>query len=78
MKKSRFPWLKVLLLSPFCLLSAQQSLLVYPGADGKLVYTPHANIGETNEVNILPDFSYAGYLDGGIKLPVGEAPVKIT
>ena len=59
-------------------LHAQQSTLVYPGADGKLIYTPHANIGETNEVNILPDFSFAGYLDGGVKLPVGEAPVKVT
>ena len=59
-------------------LQAQQSTLVYPGTDGKLVYTPHANIGETNNVNILPDFSYAGYMDGGVKVPVGEAPVKIT
>jgi hypothetical protein len=78
MKKLPFQLLKLILLTPFCLLPAQQSSLVYPGADGKLVYTPHANTGETNAVNILPDFSYAGYLDGGVKLPVGEVPVKIT
>jgi hypothetical protein len=59
-------------------LHAQQSTLVYPGTDGKLVYTPHANNGETNNVNILPDFSYAGYMNGGVKLPVGEVPVKVT
>jgi hypothetical protein len=59
-------------------LQAQQSSLVYPGNDGKLVYTPHANIGETNNLNILPDFSFAGYMEGGVKVPVGEVPVKIT
>ena len=57
---------------------AQQSSLVYPGTDGKLIYTPHANNGETNNVNILPDFSHAGYMNGGVKVPVGEIPVKIT
>ena len=60
------------------LAQAQQSTLVYPGADGKLVYTPHANIGETNNVNIIPDFSFAGYMDGGVKVPVGESPLKVT
>jgi hypothetical protein len=68
----------IILLFSFLFLQAQESTLVYPGADGKLVYTPHANIGETNAVNILPDFSYAGYMDGGVKLPVGEVAVKVT
>ena len=59
-------------------LQAQQSTLVYPGMDGRLVYTLHSNNGETNNVNILPDFSHAGYMNGGIKVPVGEVPVKVT
>jgi uncharacterized protein YjdB len=78
MKTSRYAILKVLLLSSLGLLHSQQSTLVYPGPDGKLVYTPHANIGETNNVNILPDFSHAGYMNGGVKVPVGEVPVKVT
>ncbi len=52
--------------------------LVSVGTDGKLVYKLHANTNETNEVNIIPDFSYAGYMGGGVKIPVGEVPVKIT
>lgn len=59
-------------------IQAQQSTLVYPGNDGKLVYIPHANNGESNAVNILPDFSHAGYLNGGAKVPVGDVPVKVT
>lgn len=78
MKKPSLKLVAIILFAPFCVTPAQQSALVYPGSDGKLVYTPHANTGETNEVNILPDFSFAGYLDGSVKLPVGEAPVKIT
>ena len=39
------------------------------GQDGRLQYTPYANTGESNAVNILPDFSYAGYEGGGVPLP---------
>ena len=46
------------------------STLVYPGEDGKLVYVPD------DDGNVIPDFSYAGYMGGGVKLP--ELPVKIT
>lgn len=78
MKTSQFAIFLVLCIVSNVFLQAQQSMLVYPGTDGKLVYTPHANIGETNNVNIIPDFSYAGYMDGGVKVPVGEVPVKVT
>ncbi len=52
--------------------SAQEnhSSLVYPVENGKLVYVPD------EQGNVIPDFSYAGYMGGGVKLP--ELPVKIT
>jgi hypothetical protein len=43
---------------------------VYPGLDGKLVYKT------TSTGDRIMDFSYAGYLGGGVALP--EVPVKIT
>jgi len=46
------------------------SKLVYPGQDGKLVYTPDKN------GNIIPDFSHCGYMGGGVALP--DVPVVIT
>ena len=58
--------------------SQVESTLVYPGTDGKLVYTKYANKNETNEDNTLPDFSNVGYMDGAVGVPVGEVPVKIT
>lgn len=43
---------------------------VYPGSDGKLVY-------EADEQgNTIPDFSYAGYKGGGVRLPT--VPVRET
>lgn len=45
-------------------------------ANGKIAYGKYANRNETNESNQLPDFSYAGYKKGGVKLP--NAAVKIT
>jgi uncharacterized protein YjdB len=59
---------------------SQESTLVYPGTDGKLVYATYLNNYETdvNNTNTLPDFSNVGYMDGGIVVPVGEVPVKIT
>lgn len=46
------------------------SKLVYPGKDGRLVYV------SDDRGNVVPDFSYAGYMGGGVKLP--EVPVKVT
>lgn len=50
--------------------------LVSIGKDGKLVYTPHANVGETATVNVIPDFSHCGYKGGGARIP--DVPVKAT
>ena len=36
---------------------------------GALYYAPYANEGQDNVVNILPDFSHAGYMGGGVALP---------
>jgi hypothetical protein len=47
------------------------SRLVYPGKDGRLVYRPYNERGDT-----IPDFSHCGYGGGGVALPV--APVKVT
>jgi hypothetical protein len=57
-------------------LFAEQSKLVYPGPDGRLVYTPHAHDGEQEAVHTIPDFSYAGYRGGGVRLP--DVSVKET
>jgi hypothetical protein len=48
------------------------SKLVYPGPDGKLVYTPD------EKGNIIPDFSYAGYGGGGVKIPDVSVKVKVS
>jgi len=53
-----------------------QSDLVYPGEDGRLVYAKHANTQESNEDNVIPDFSHCGYMGGGVALP--DVPVKRT
>ena len=42
---------------------APTTSLVYPGADGKLVYVADS-LG-----NRIPDFSNAGYKGGGVPLP---------
>ncbi len=55
---------------------APQPPLVAIGKDGKLVYTPHANVGETAKVNVIPDFSRSGYQGGGVRIP--DVPVKAT
>ncbi len=43
---------------------------VYPGTDGRLLYTPD------EQGNVIPDFSHAGYMGGGVALPY--VPVKET
>ncbi len=50
-------------------LSAQESSLVSIGSDGRLDYTTFAMQGQSNEVNIIPDYSHAGYMGGGVALP---------
>lgn len=40
------------------------SQLIYMD-QGELVYVPFAMLGQSNEVNTIPDFSYAGYMGGG-------------
>jgi len=48
-------------------------------ATGRLAYGPYANEGQTNADNILPDFSHAGYMGGGVALPTyASIPVRIT
>jgi hypothetical protein len=49
---------------------APYSRYVRPGSDGKLHYQPNES------GDIIPDFSYCGYMGGGVRLP--DAPVKIT
>jgi hypothetical protein len=44
--------------------------------NGRLAYRLFANTGESNAVNALPDFSYAGYRGGGVALP--SVPVRMT
>ncbi|MFY0626749.1 MAG: T9SS type A sorting domain-containing protein [Reichenbachiella sp.] len=57
-------------------INAQESSLVYPGGDGKLVYVKHANTAEENLDNVIADYSNCGYMGGGVALP--HVPVKIT
>jgi|GEM_PF-724197 len=38
-------------------------------SNGKLEYRRYSNQGQTSEINILPDFSYAGYQGGGVAIP---------
>jgi hypothetical protein len=47
------------------------SKLVHLGPNGKLVYEPYTDQGDT-----IPDFSDCGYMGGGVKLP--DVPTKIT
>ena len=53
-----------------------ESSLVYEGIDGHLVYGTYANQGQTNSVNIIPDFSRCGYMGGGVAIP--DVPVATT
>src|SRR5437763_10678987 len=47
------------------------SKLVHPGPNGKLVYEPYTDQGDT-----IPDFSNCGYMGGGVKIP--DVAAKIT
>ncbi len=63
--------LSLLLLSLARAGEANYSKLVHPGSNGELVYEPYTDKGDT-----IPDFSYCGYMMGGVKIP--EVPVKLT
>jgi len=54
----------------------EASQLVYMD-QGSLTYVPFSMEGQTNEVNTIPDFSHAGYMGGGVALPI-DVPVRIT
>ena len=72
----RISTLLILLIASYTFVQAQQSNLVYPGEDGKLVYEYHSNTEESNQENIIADFSNCGYMEGGVAIPF--APAKIT
>ncbi len=42
---------------------------------GALSYVPFPMLGQTNAVNVIPDFSFAGYKGGGVSLPT-NIPIK--
>ncbi|MEM7791727.1 MAG: hypothetical protein AAF546_10025 [Verrucomicrobiota bacterium] len=52
------------------------SSLVFPGADGRLVYAGYANEGQSTTDNRMIDFSHAGYRGGGVAIP--WVPVVLT
>ena len=52
------------------IISKNYSELIYPGKDGRLIYM------SDEKGNIIPDFSHAGYMGGGVKLPI--VPVRVT
>ncbi len=64
MKKTKYCITLTLLLLSQVAIIAQQSKLVYPGNNGKLVYAPY-----TDKNDIIPDFSYCGYKGGGVAIP---------
>lgn len=68
-----------LILSLVCVSVANgqnSSQLIYLD-QGELVYVPFAMMGQSNEVNTIPDFSYAGYMGGGVSLST-DIPIKAT
>ena len=50
--------------------------LAIVGACGSLRYGVYAAQGETEAVHRIPDFSYAGYMGGGVAIP--DVPVRIS
>jgi len=77
LKHTRTRWL--LIVASLCVPAPESnaqptSALAYPGPDGKLVYAPYCNIGDTRLLNTLPDWSNCGYMGGGVKFP--DVPVQ--
>ncbi len=48
------------------------------GVCGRLVYAPYAARDEDDAINLLPDFSYAGYKQGGVALPEVDVIVTVS
>ena len=63
--------LSLLLLSSASTEGANYSRLVHPGSNGELVYESYTGKGDT-----IPDFSYCGYMMGGVEIP--DVPVRLT
>lgn len=57
-------------------LIAQQSALVFLEND-QLTYVHFPVEGQTDSLHVIPNFSHAGYLGGGIAIPE-DIPVKVT
>lgn len=51
--------------------------MLFLNGDGSLGYNAYANQGEINKVNVVPDFSMAGYKKGGVTIPVVD-DIKAT
>ncbi len=56
------------LLISYTLTSQQSSDLIFLD-QGVLTYTPFAMEGQSNAINVIPDFSHAGYRGGGVPIP---------
>ncbi|MFD2515174.1 hypothetical protein ACFSRY_14975 [Pontibacter locisalis] len=56
--------------------SLHQSYLIKQSDTGRLMYGFYANEGESDKINRIPDFSYAGYMGGGVRIP--NVPVKLV
>src|SRR5690606_31471295 len=52
------------------------SSVINIGSQGKILPKTYANNGEKEAENVIPDFSYAGYMGGGVAIP--DVPVKKT
>lgn len=53
--------------------------MIFINTDGSLGYNLYANQGEKNKVNVVPDFSTAGYKKGGVALPnITEVKKELT
>jgi len=64
-------------LASVCFAQGQNaSQLIYLD-QGELTYVPFSMTGQTNEVNTIPDFSYAGYMGGGVSLPT-DISIKVA
>lgn len=74
--KNKIIFIIVFLFGSVILLISSVSNLVFI-QDGKLHYTKFALHNETNNENIIPDYSYAGYKGGGVSLPdINSIPIK--
>ena len=61
-------FLVLILFVSFTTIGQNSSQLIFLD-QGELTYVPFSMKGQSNEVNTIPDFSYAGYMGGGVSLP---------